>query len=158
MSRGINRVTLIGTVGKDVELRYFQSGDAYCTVSLATNESWKDKEGNKQEKTEWHNVKFTRRLAEIVGEYVKKGSQIYVEGKLETQKYTDKQGVERYATSIVANEMQLLGGRSERSNSQSDFSEQPAQSQSRQSQAPSPARQPAPAPAGDFDETWNPPF
>ncbi len=111
MSRGINKVILVGTVGKDPEVRYFQSGDAYCTLSVATNESWKDKNGDKQEKTEWHRVKFTRKLAEIVGDYVKKGQQIYVEGKLETSKYTDKQGIERYSTDIIANEMQMLGGR-----------------------------------------------
>ena len=109
--RGINKVILVGTVGKDPELRYFQSGDAYCTLSVATTEQWKDKDGNKQEKTEWHRVKFTRKLAEIVGQYVRKGQQIYVEGKLETSKYTDKQGIERYSTDIVANEMQMLGGK-----------------------------------------------
>ena len=109
--RGINKVILVGTVGKDPELRYFQSGDAYCTLSVATTEQWKDKDGNKQEKTEWSRVKFTRKLAEIVGQYVRKGQQIYVEGKLETSKYTDKQGVERYSTDIVANEMQMLGGK-----------------------------------------------
>jgi single-strand DNA-binding protein len=110
--KGINKVILVGTVGKDPELRYFQSGDAYCTLSVATSESWKDKQtGEKQEKTEWHRVKFTRKLAEIVGEYVRKGQQIYVEGKLETSKYTDKQGVERYSTDVVANEMQMLGGK-----------------------------------------------
>lgn len=111
MSRGVNKAILIGTVGKDPEVKYFQSGDAYCTLSVATSESWKDKNGEKQEKTEWHRVKFTRKLAEIVGEYVKKGQQIYIEGKLETSKYTDKQGVERYSTDIVANEMQMLGGK-----------------------------------------------
>ncbi len=112
MARGINKVILVGTVGKDPEVRYFQSGDAYCTLSVATSEQWKDKQGEKQEKTEWHRVKFTRKLAEIVGEYVKKGQQIYIEGKLETQKYTDKQGIERYSTDVVANEMQMLGGKS----------------------------------------------
>ena len=113
MARGINKVILVGTVGKDPEVRYFQSGDAYCTLSLATSESWKDKNtGEKKEKTEWHRVKFTRRLAEVVGEYVKKGQQIYVEGSLETSKYTDKQGIERYSTDVVANEMQMLGAKS----------------------------------------------
>jgi single-strand DNA-binding protein len=112
MARGINKVILVGTVGKDPEVKYFQSGDAYCTVSVATNESWKDKNGEKQERTEWHRVKFTRKLAEIVGEYVKKGHQIYVEGSLRTEKYTDKQGIERYSTDVVANEMQMLGSKS----------------------------------------------
>jgi single-strand DNA-binding protein len=112
MARGINKVILVGTVGKDPEVKYFQSGDAYCSISVATSENWKDKNGEKQEKTEWHRVKFTRKLAEIVGEYVKKGQQIYIEGKLETSKYTDKQGIERYSTDIVANEMQMLGSKS----------------------------------------------
>lgn len=110
--RGINKVILVGQVGKDPEIRYFQSGDAYCTLSVATSESWKDKAtGEQKTATEWHRVKFTRKLAEIVGQYVRKGQQIYVEGKLETSKYTDKQGVERYSTDIVANEMQMLGGK-----------------------------------------------
>ena len=110
--RGINKVILVGQVGKDPEIRYFQSGDAYCTLSVATSESWKDKAtGEQKTATEWHRVKFTRKLAEIVGQYVRKGQQLYVEGKLETSKYTDKQGVERYSTDIVANEMQMLGGK-----------------------------------------------
>ncbi len=110
-ARGVNKVILVGTVGKDPELKYFNSGDAYTSLSVATRETWKDKQGEKQEKTEWHKVKFTRKLAEIVGEYVTKGQQIYVEGRIETTKYTDKQGVERYSTEIVANEMQMLGGK-----------------------------------------------
>ena len=111
MSKGVNKAIIVGLVGKDPELKYFQSGDAYCTLSVATTETWKDKQGEKQEKTEWHRCKFTRKLAEIVGEYVKKGQLIYIEGKLETSKFTDKQGVERYSTDIVANEMQMLGGK-----------------------------------------------
>jgi len=111
MAKGVNKVILVGTVGKDPEVKFFQSGDAYTVLSIATTETWKDKQGEKQEKTEWHRVKFTRKLAEIVGEYVKKGSLIYIEGKLETSKYTDKQGIERFATEIVANEMQMLGGK-----------------------------------------------
>lgn len=111
MSRGVNKVILVGTVGKDPEVKHFQSGDAYCTLSIATSEQWKDKQGDKQERTEWHRVKFTRKLAEIVGEYVRKGQQIYVEGSLRTEKYTDKQGVERFSTDVVANEMQMLGGK-----------------------------------------------
>jgi single-strand DNA-binding protein len=110
MARGINKVILIGTLGKDPEVRYSQSGGAITSVSLATNEKWKDKNGEMQERTEWHRVKFFGRLAEIAGEYLKKGGQCYVEGKLRTEKYTDKQGVERYSTDIIADEMQLLGG------------------------------------------------
>lgn len=142
-NRGLNQVNLIGTVGKDPEVKYFQSGDAYCTLSIATSESWKDKNGEKQEKTEWHNLKFTRKLAEIVGEYVRKGQQIYVSGKLETTKYTDKQGVERYSTAVVCNEMQMLGAKSSgggdrQQDSQNDFS------------APRPAQQSQPKPAASI--------
>ncbi len=111
MARGINKVILVGTVGKDPEVRYSQAGSANVTLSLATNESWKDKNGEKQERTEWHRLKFFGKLAEIAGEYVKKGQQLYVEGALRTDKYTDKQGIERYTTDIIVNEMQMLGGR-----------------------------------------------
>ena len=110
MARGINKVILVGTLGKDPEVRYSQSGGAITSVSLATNEKWKDKNGEMQERTEWHRVKFFGRLAEIAGEYLRKGGQCYVEGKLRTDKYTDKQGVERYTTDIIADEMMLLGG------------------------------------------------
>lgn len=111
MSRGINKVILVGNLGNDPETRYSQSGAAITTISVATSESWKDKEGNAQERTEWHRVKFFGRLAEIAGEYLQKGSQVYIEGQLRTEKYTDKAGVEKYATDIVANEMQMLGGK-----------------------------------------------
>ena len=110
MARGINKVILVGTLGKDPEVRYSQAGAALTSISVATNESWKDKNGEKQERTEWHRVKFFNRLAEIAGEYLKKGSQVYIEGSLRTEKYTDKQGVEKYSTDIIANEMQMLGG------------------------------------------------
>lgn len=110
MSRGINKVILVGTAGKDPETRYMPSGGAVTNISLATNESWKDKQtGEKQEKTEWHNVVFFGRLAEIAGEYLKKGSQVYVEGKLQTEKWQDKSGNDRYTTKVIANEMQMLG-------------------------------------------------
>lgn len=112
MSKGINRVTLIGNLGQDPEVRYSAGGSAITTISIATSESWKDKQsGEKQTRCEWHRVKFFGRLAEIAGEYLKKGQQVYIEGSLRTDKYTDKQGVERYSTNIIANEMQMLGGR-----------------------------------------------
>lgn len=110
MARGINKVILVGTLGKDPEVRYSQAGAALTSISVATNESWKDKNGEKQERTEWHRVKFFGKLAEIAGEYLKKGGQVYIEGSLRTEKYTDKQGVEKYSTDIIANEMQMLGG------------------------------------------------
>jgi single-strand DNA-binding protein len=109
MARGVNKVILIGNLGADPEVRYMPSGGAVCTVSLATSTTWKDKEtGNPQEKTEWHRVVFFRRLAEIVGEYLKKGSKIFVEGSLRSRKWTDKNGQERYTTEVIANDMQML--------------------------------------------------
>jgi len=108
----VNKVILIGRLGKDPETRYMTSGDAVTNCTLATSENWKDKSGEKQEKTEWHNLVFYRRLAEIAGEYLKKGSQIYIEGKLQTRKWQDKEGRDRYNTEIVVNEMTMLGGKS----------------------------------------------
>lgn len=107
----VNKAILIGHLGKDPEVRYMPSGEAVANVTLATSETWKDKSGVKQEKTEWHNIVFFKRLAEIVGEYLKKGSLIYVEGRITTEKWTDKEGKDRYTTKIVANEMKMLGGK-----------------------------------------------
>lgn len=107
----VNKVILVGNLGKDPETRYMPNGEAVANITLATTESWKDKNGEKQEKTEWHRVTFYRKLAEIVGEYLKKGSSIYVEGRLETRKWQDKEGNDRYTTEIIANIMQMLGGR-----------------------------------------------
>ena len=113
----VNKVILIGRLGKDPETRYMTSGEAVTNCTLATSENWKDKSGEKQEKTEWHNLVFYRRLAEIAGEYLKKGSQIYVEGKLQTRKWQTKEGQDRYTTEIVVNEMTMLGGKSSGGNS-----------------------------------------
>ena len=110
MARGINKVILVGNLGADPEVRYGQSGSAVTTINVATSEQWTDKQGQKQERTEWHRVKFFGRLAEIAGEYLKKGRQVYIEGSLRTDKYTGKDGIERYSTDIIANEMQMLGG------------------------------------------------
>lgn len=107
----VNKVILIGNLGKDPEVRQMPNGESVASVTLATTESWKDKGGVKQEKTEWHNLVFYRRLAEIVGEYLKKGSQIYIEGKLQTRKWQTKEGHDRYTTDVVVNEMQMLGSR-----------------------------------------------
>ncbi len=112
MSRGVNKVILVGYLGRDPEVRYTPSGTAVANVSLATTESWKDKQsGEQQDRTEWHRIVFFNRLAEIVGEYLKKGSQVYVEGRLQTRKWQDQGGQDRYTTEIVAGEMQMLGGR-----------------------------------------------
>src|SRR5690242_2525635 len=111
MARGVNKVILVGNLGADPETRYSASGTAMCTIRIATTDQWTDKQtGEKQERTEWHRVKFFGRLAEIAGEYLKKGRQVYIEGSLRTDKYTDKEGVERYTTDIIADEMQMLGG------------------------------------------------
>lgn len=113
MARGVNKVILVGNLGKDPEVRYSPNGQAVANCTIATSESWKDKTtGDKQERTEWHRIVFFGRLAEIAGEYLKKGSQIYVEGRLQTRKWQDKDGKDRYTTEIVANEMQMLGSRS----------------------------------------------
>ncbi|HBD10951.1 MAG TPA: single-stranded DNA-binding protein [Porticoccaceae bacterium] len=112
MARGINKVILIGNLGQDPETRYMPSGGAVTNVTLATSESWKDKQtGQQQERTEWHRVVFFNRLAEIAGEYLRKGGKVYIEGSLRTRKWQDKSGVDRYTTEIVANEMQMLDSR-----------------------------------------------
>ncbi len=111
MSRGVNKVILVGNLGADPETRYTANGGAITNIRLATSENWKDKQnGENQERTEWHRVVLFGKLGEIAGEYLKKGRQVYIEGSLRTNKYTDKEGVERYSTDIVANEMQMLGG------------------------------------------------
>lgn len=111
MARGVNKVIIVGNLGNDPDMRHTASGMAVCTLSVATTESRMDKQsGERQERTEWHRVKMFGRLAEIAGEYLKKGRQVYIEGSLRTDKYTDKNGVERYSTDIIANEMQMLGG------------------------------------------------
>lgn len=129
MSRGINKTILVGHIGKDPETRYTAAGSAITTISVATSEQWKDKQtGEQKEHTEWHRVQFFGRLAEIAGEYLRKGSQVYVEGKLKTDKYTDKEGVERYATNIIAHEMQMLGGKPEGQGDRASDRQRPAQS------------------------------
>jgi single-strand DNA-binding protein len=112
MARGINKVILVGNLGQDPEVRYMPSGGAVANITVATSESWKDKAtGQPVDKTEWHRVVFFNRLAEIAGEFLKKGSQVYIEGKLQTRKWQDQTGADRYTTEIVANEFQMLGGR-----------------------------------------------
>jgi len=151
MARGVNKVILIGNLGKDPEVRYAANGAAIANITLATSESWKDKNtGEQVEKTEWHRVVFFRRLAEIAGEYLKKGSKVYIEGKLQTRKWQDNNGQDRYTTEIVASEMQMLdsrGGGSANFDQSYNQSATPAQSQSQ-----SAPQQQAPAPAGDFDD------
>ena len=108
----VNKVILIGNLGRDPETRYMSNGEAVTNITVATTDTWKDRNGEKQEKTEWHRVTFYRKLAEIAGEYLKKGRQVYIEGRLETRKWTDKTGNERYTTEVIATDMKMLGSRS----------------------------------------------
>lgn len=144
MARGINKVILIGNVGKDPDIRYMPNGNAVANVTVATSDSWKDKNtGETQERTEWHRVVFFRRLAEIVGEYVKKGSKIYIEGRLQTRKWQDQGGQDRYTTEIVADQMQMLDSRGGGS---------AAFDSGQQSSAPSQSAPAAPVPDDGFDD------
>jgi len=152
MARGVNKVILIGNIGKDPEVRYMPSGGAAANCSIATSESWRDKTtGEMQEKTEWHNLVFFGRLAEIVGGYCTKGSKVYVEGRLQTDKWQDKSGNDRYTTKIICNEMQMLdsrggggdnfcGGQQQSHNppSQAQSSSQPSGGAQQQQQQPAP--------------------
>ena len=141
MARGVNKVILIGNLGADPEVRYMPNGGAVANVTLATSESWKDKNtGEQQERTEWHRIVFYRRLAEIAGEYLKKGSKVYVEGRLQTRKWQDRDGNDRYTTEIIANEMQMLDSRG--GGTAAFNAETPSK----------PAAQPATAEYADFDD------
>jgi single-strand DNA-binding protein len=145
----VNKAILIGRLGKDPETRYMTSGEAVTNVSLATSENYKDKSGEKQERTEWHNLVFYRRLAEIAGEYLKKGSMIYVEGRIQTRKWQDKEGKDRYTTEIVVNEMTMLGSKSAGGGSFEVVENQSSPSAPARS---APAAKPAaPAAKGNFD-------
>lgn len=140
----LNKVILIGRLGKDPEVRYMPNGEAVCNFSVATSESWKDNNGQKQERTEWHNITMYRRIAEISGQYLKKGSQVYLEGRIQSRKYQGKDGIERTVYDIIANEMKMLGGGN---------SEQQAQSAQNGEPPEPPRRQAAPAaPAEDIDD------
>lgn len=110
-SKGVNKVILVGNIGQDPELRYMPNGNAVANFSLATSESWKDQQGQIQERTEWHRCTAYRKLAEIIGEYVRKGSQIYVEGKLQTRKWQDQSGQDKYTTEVIVDQMQMLGSK-----------------------------------------------
>ena len=141
----VNRVTIVGNLGKEPELRQTSSGSSICNITVATSRKWKDKTtGDAQQEVEWHRVTFFERLAEIAGQYLKKGSPVYVEGRLKTRKYTDKDGVEKYATEIIATELQLLGWREE-----SGPAMAPATAQANAQRAPKPA---AKSGFGDMDD------
>lgn len=140
MARGINKVILVGNLGADPETRYTASGAAVTRIRVATSESWRDKQsGENQERTEWHRVVFFSRLAEIAGEYLRKGSQVYIEGSLRTNKWQDQSGQDRYTTEVIANEMQMLGSRGDAAGSSSSggFRDtQPSRSKNASSQSP----------------------
>lgn len=139
----LNKVILIGRLGRDPEVRYMPNGEAVCNFSVATSESWKDKNGQRQESTEWHNVTMYRKLAEVAGKYLTKGSQVYLEGKIQSRKYQGKDGIERTAYEIIANEMKMLGGGNDGQQAQSAQAETPTP----------PRRQAAPAtPVEDIDD------
>tara|TARA_R110000868_G_C10972514_1_gene770269 strand:- start:5727 stop:6185 length:459 start_codon:yes stop_codon:yes gene_type:complete len=142
----VNKTIIVGNLGRDPETRYMPNGEAVTNIAVATTESWKDKNtGDKKELTEWHRITFYRKLAEIAGQYLKKGSQIYIEGKLQTRKWTDKDGIERYTTEIIADTLQMLGGKAKPDGDQND------EDNSNKSPAPSrPAAAPKPAP--DFSD------
>ena len=118
----VNKVILLGNLGRDPETRYTTGGDAVTNLNIATSEQWKDKSGEKQERTEWHRVVLFGRQAEVAGEYLKKGRSVYIEGRLQTRKYTDKDGVEKYSTEIVADRMQLIGGARDSGGGEAEFS------------------------------------
>jgi single-strand DNA-binding protein len=154
MARGVNKVILIGNCGADPETRYGANGAPITTLKLATNESWMDKAtGEMQERTEWHRVKLFGRLAEIASEYLRKGRSVYIEGKLRTDKYTDKEGIERYTTDILADEIQLLGGASQDSSAGAEPRARPAPGVpgSRPAARAAPARSELP-PTDGFDD------
>jgi single-strand DNA-binding protein len=163
MARGINKVILIGNLGQDPETRYMPSGGAVTNVNLATSENWKDKQtGENRERTEWHRVVFFNRLAEIAGEYLKKGSKVYVEGSLRTRKWQGQDGQDRYTTEIVASEMQMLDSRGGGGGGYDDYNQSQGQSQpqrtsqgggGQQQRSPAPAQQQSePAGLDDFDD------
>ncbi len=149
MARGINKVILVGNLGADPETRYTPSGKAITTIRMATSESWKDKQsGEQQERTEWHRVKFFGRLAEIAGEYLRKGGQVYIEGKLRTDEY-EKDGIKRWSTDIIADEMQMLGSRADAG---AGGGERRERGPARGPQRPPARGEPAPAAADNFDD------
>lgn len=147
MARGINKVIIVGNLGRDPEIRYTPTGSAVANVSVATSDGWKDKDGNQQERTEWHRVVFFNRLAEIAGEYLKKGSKIYLEGRLQTRKWQDNNGQERYTTEIIGNEMQMLDSRGGADGASFDQS-----APSRPTNRPAAQQNSAPAAPEDFDD------
>lgn len=153
MARGVNKAILIGNLGNDPDMRYTAGGAAVANISIATAESWRDKEsGEQQERTEWHRVVAFGRLAEIMGEYLRKGSQVYIEGRIQTRKWQDKEGQDRYTTEIVANELQMLGSKGSTSANYDSAPQQQNAAPQQQNSAPQTAAASSPAPTDDFDD------
>jgi single-strand DNA-binding protein len=153
MARGVNKVILVGNLGQDPEVRYTANGAAVATLAVATSEQWTDKQsGQKQEKTEWHKVVLFGRLGEVAGEYLKKGSQVYLEGKLQTRKWQDQNGQDRYTTEIVANELQMLGGKPQQQGGAAPQQDRRPPPQGRDRTAPPAAAPSAPTGGGNFDD------
>ena len=145
----LNKVILIGNLGRDPEVRYMPNGEAVCNFSIATSETWNDRQtGQRQERTEWHNITLYRRMAEVAGQYLKKGSLVYIEGRIQSRKYTGKDGIERTAYEIIGNEMKMLGGKAEGSSESANTAEPPAP----------PSRQASAAPAQPIDDIDRIPF
>jgi len=147
----VNKVILMGNLGRDPEVRFMPNGDAVCNFSIATTDSWKDKAGERQEKTEWHNIVMYRRLAEIAGEYLKKGRPVYLEGRLQTRKWQTKEGQDRYTTEVIADSMQMLGGRDGAPAQESQPSSQP-EAKDEFDQTPSRNNQSGSSNSSSFDE------
>ena len=152
----VNKVIIVGNLGRDPEMRYMPSGDAIANIAVATSYKAKGRDGSEaKEYTEWHRISFFGRLAEIVGQYLTKGSSIYVEGRLQTRKYTDKDGIERYATEIIAENMQMLGGGGQREQQDDGYDDQQTRQQRPQQRQPErqqPPARPAPKPAPNFSD------
>ena len=132
----LNKAILIGRLGRDPEVRYMPNGEAVCNFSIATSETWKDQHGQKQERTEWHAITLYRRIAEVAGQYLKKGSLVYIEGRIQSRKYTGKDGIERTAYEIIGSEMKMLGGKAEGSSESASTAEPPAPPRRQDSAAP----------------------
>jgi single-strand DNA-binding protein len=154
----VNKVILVGNLGRDPEIRYMPSGEPVANLTIATSSKYKNKSGEMVEETEWHRVTFFGKLAEIVGQYLKKGRSVYVEGRIKTRKYTDKDGIEKYATDIIANEMQMLGGREGMGDPSGDDGgyesapRRPASAPRPAAAAPAARQAPPPRPASGFDD------
>ena len=144
----LNKAILIGRLGRDPEVRHMPNGEAVCNFSIATSETWTDQNGQKQERTEWHNITLYRRMAEVAGQYLKKGSLVYIEGRIQSRKYTGKDGIERTAYEIIGSEMKMLGGKAEGSSESANTAEPPAP----------PRRQDSAAPAQPVDDIDGIPF